>query len=107
LRHARTVGTPVTWQGFYSPTGQWLSASAAVRDGLLFLHVRELVQGWAPTAEVPEESAAAAAEHDRLRYLAEVSESLIATLDTGETAARLAQLAVPRLGDWATVTVIG
>src|SRR5438270_229669 len=30
-----------------------------------------------------------------------------ATLDTGETATRLAQLVVPRLADWATVMVIG
>jgi serine phosphatase RsbU (regulator of sigma subunit) len=43
----------------------------------------------------------------RLAYLAEVSESLIASLDTGATAERLAQLAVPRLADWSTVTVLG
>ena len=103
LRHARTVGTAVTWQGFYAPTGRWLSASAAVRNGLLYVHARETSDlGDADTA-----GPVADAERDRFRYLAEVSESLIATLDTGESATRLAQLVVPRLADWATVMVIG
>jgi serine phosphatase RsbU (regulator of sigma subunit) len=103
LLHARRVGTRVTWQGFYAPTGQWLSATAEVVDGLLLVHLREagsaLREGPAPTA--------ADLDRDRLRFLAEVSESLIATLDTGESAGQLARLLVPRLADWATVLVTG
>ena len=43
----------------------------------------------------------------RLAFLAEVSDAMIRSLDIGETAERLARLAVPRLADWATVTVLG
>ncbi|MFW3168890.1 PP2C family protein-serine/threonine phosphatase [Geodermatophilus sp. CPCC 206100] len=46
-------------------------------------------------------------DRDRLALLAEVSDAMIRSLDTGETADRLARLAVPRLADWATVTVLG
>ncbi|WP_448616458.1 PP2C family protein-serine/threonine phosphatase [Modestobacter sp. URMC 112] len=46
-------------------------------------------------------------DRDRLAFLAEVSDAMIRSLDTGETADRLARLVVPRLADWATVTVLG
>ncbi len=46
-------------------------------------------------------------DHDRLAFLAEVSDAMIRSLDTGETADRLVRLTVPRLADWATVTVLG
>src|SRR5918911_1261946 len=41
LLHARSVGTPVTWQGFYAPAGRWLSATAVVVDGLLHVSFRD------------------------------------------------------------------
>jgi serine phosphatase RsbU (regulator of sigma subunit) len=47
------------------------------------------------------------AEGDRLRFLAEVSEAMIATLDTGKSAATLAHLVAARMCDWAVVTVAG
>jgi len=46
-------------------------------------------------------------DRERLAFLAEVSDAMIRSLDTGETADRLARLTVPRLADWATVTVLG
>jgi serine phosphatase RsbU (regulator of sigma subunit) len=46
-------------------------------------------------------------DRDRLAYLAEVSDTMIRTLDTGASADQLARLAVPRLADWATVNVLG
>ena len=46
-------------------------------------------------------------DRERLAFLAEVSDAMIRSLDTGETADRLARLVVPRLADWATVTVLG
>ena len=45
------------------------------------------------------------AERDRLAYLARVTETMIGTLDTGESATRLAELAVARLCDWAIVVL--
>ncbi|MGY1607494.1 PP2C family protein-serine/threonine phosphatase [Geodermatophilus sp. SYSU D00700] len=45
-------------------------------------------------------------ERDRYRFLAEVTESLAQSLDTGTAAEQLARLVVPRLADWATVTVL-
>ncbi len=50
---------------------------------------------------------AAEADTERLRYLAEVSEAMISTLDTGESVSQLVDLVVPRLCDWATVSVVG
>ena len=47
------------------------------------------------------------ADHDRLRFLAEVSESMISTLDTGESLEKLLGLLVPRMCDWAVVALVG
>ncbi|PWW25031.1 serine phosphatase RsbU (regulator of sigma subunit) [Geodermatophilus normandii] len=54
----------------------------------------------------PREDGAVDVERDRYRYLAEVTESLTQSLDTGTAADQLARLVVPRLADWATVTVL-
>ncbi|SET37193.1 SpoIIE family protein phosphatase [Geodermatophilus poikilotrophus] len=108
LLHARTVGTPVTWRGFYAPAGRWLSATAEIVDDLLQVCFREAAN--LPT-EGPGEAAdgpvSEDADHDRLRFLAEVSEALITTLDRGESAGQLAELAVRRLADWAIVALLG
>ncbi len=47
------------------------------------------------------------AERNRLRFLAEVSDAMISTLDAEESAARLAELVLPRLGDWSMISLIG
>jgi serine phosphatase RsbU (regulator of sigma subunit) len=111
LLHARSLGVPVTWRAFYGPTGRWLSATAECVDGLLQVHVKEatehLVEG--PPAAAAGEPAALTdedADRDRLRFLAEVSESVISSLDTGETATRLAEVAVSQLCDWAVVSIV-
>jgi serine phosphatase RsbU (regulator of sigma subunit) len=109
LLHARRIGTRVTWRGFYPPTARWLSVTAELVDGRLLVFFRgsgdPLVDG---PGDVDRAAAAEAGVHrDRLRFLAEVSESLITTLDAGESADQLAGLVVPRLADWATVTVLG
>jgi serine phosphatase RsbU (regulator of sigma subunit) len=54
----------------------------------------------------PTDDAAVDVERDRYRYLAEVTESLTQSLDTGTAADQLARLVVPRLADWATVTLL-
>ncbi len=46
------------------------------------------------------------AERDRYRFLAEVTDALSRSLDAGTAADQLARLVVPRLADWATVTVL-
>src|SRR4051812_40856247 len=111
LLHARSVGTPVTWQGFYAPAGRWLSATAVVVHDLLQVSFREVTDqlGEPPAAGKPgtAENDEAATDRDRLRFLAEVSEAMITTLDTGESATQLAELAVSRLCDWAVVALIG
>ncbi|RFU22058.1 PP2C family protein-serine/threonine phosphatase [Geodermatophilus marinus] len=95
LRHARRTGAPVTWQGYHPGTGRWLSAVAEAAGGLLHVSFRAVP----PPPAGP-------GDGDRLLYLAEVSEAMITTLDTGVPADRLAALLVPRLADWATVTVV-
>jgi sigma-B regulation protein RsbU (phosphoserine phosphatase) len=112
--HARRTGTAVSWQGYYAPAGRWLSATAVVAGDLLQLYFR---QRNAPLTERPRDAddtgSACEAEsdddvdRDRLRCLAEVSEALTSTLNTGQSAAQLAELVVPRLCDWALVAMLG
>ncbi|WP_448618816.1 PP2C family protein-serine/threonine phosphatase [Geodermatophilus sp. URMC 65] len=102
LLHARSVGGRVTWRGFYPPAGRWLDATAQRAGDRLHVSLRP------STGPVPEGTAgpaAGAAENERLRYLAEVSESMVSTLDPRESVATLIDLVVPRLCDWAIVSV--
>ncbi|GAB3324614.1 SpoIIE family protein phosphatase [Geodermatophilus aquaeductus] len=103
LLHARSVGTPVTWQGYYTPARRWLCATAVVVEGLVQVSFRDAAGLFPePPAEVSESPGG-----DRLRFLAEVSEAMITTLDTGESATQLAELAASRLCDWAVVALAG
>src|SRR4051794_14790546 len=111
LLHARSVGERVTWHGYYTPGARWLNATA-LRDGD-HLHVTfrpandHLLEEAAPLAGEGDGESVADADRERLRFLAEVSESMISTLDTGETLGRLLDLIVPRMCDWAVVALIG
>ncbi|WP_222268715.1 SpoIIE family protein phosphatase [Modestobacter marinus] len=107
LLHARSVGTPVTWSGYHPPSGRRLEVTAVVVDGLLQLSARP-VDG-RPGEPVVDAGRTVGGAEDaaRLRFLAEVSEAMIATLDTGESATRLAELAASRLCDWAVVALAG
>jgi serine phosphatase RsbU (regulator of sigma subunit) len=107
LLHARHTGTPVTWQGFYAPTGPWLTATAVRVGELLQVSFREFSEGRGqPATGDGGRGPAVADEADRLRFLAEVSEAMITTLDTGASATQLAELAVSRLCDWAIVALV-
>jgi sigma-B regulation protein RsbU (phosphoserine phosphatase) len=109
LLHARGAGRTVTWRGFYAPAGRWLSATAVLVGELLLVSIREVTSRLADPVNDGGglDQANDDGDRDRLRFLAEVSESLIATLDTGKSAARLAELAVSRLCDWAVVALVG
>jgi serine phosphatase RsbU (regulator of sigma subunit) len=107
LLRARSVGTPVTWQGFYAPAGRWLTATAVVVGDLLQVSFREATNRLPDGGEPQSTEADEGVGRGRLRYLAEVSEAMITTLDTGETASRLAEVVVPRLCDWAVVLLVG
>ncbi len=111
LRHARDTDLPVPWQGFYAPAGRWLTATAVLVGGLLQVSLRETTdrpdEPMRQAGRTEDPPADDAADRDRLHYLAEVSETMIATLDTGESAAQLAELAVRRLCDWAVVALAG
>jgi sigma-B regulation protein RsbU (phosphoserine phosphatase) len=113
LLRARSVGEQVTWQGYYAPTHRWLSATAVRLQDRLHVTFRE-------TAEHIEEHEPGASDGDgrpaegpggadleRLRFLAEIREAMIGTLDAGESVGRLVDLLVPRLCDWTIVTLIG
>jgi serine phosphatase RsbU (regulator of sigma subunit) len=111
LLHAHTVGTPVSWQGYYAPTGRWLSATAVLVHDLLHVYFRESPdRGAGPLAaaeeRVPAERLDERADLARLQFLAQVSEAMITTLDTGESASQLAELMVSRLCDWAVVAML-
>ena len=112
LLHARSLGETVTWRGFYPPAGSWLDATASRVGDRLHVTLRESTTHRTdelPVVDPDDVPAAEAAEADteRLRYLAEVSEAMISTLDTGESISKLVELVVPRLCDWATVSVAG
>ncbi len=107
LLHARSVGTPVSWSGYHPPAGCWLEAAAVVVAGLLQLSARPVDGGSGEPPLDPGRIAGSTEDAARLRFLAEVSEAMIATLDTGESATRLAELASSRLCDWAFVALAG
>ncbi|WP_255363352.1 PP2C family protein-serine/threonine phosphatase [Geodermatophilus sp. DSM 45219] len=104
LLHARSLGERVTWRGFYPPAGCWLDATAERVDDQLHVSLRRSV---GPVPDGAADPAAEAAEYDRMRFLAEVSEAMTSTLDPAESVATLVDLVVPRLCDWALVTVLG
>src|SRR3954468_24969807 len=80
LVHARGAGAPVTGQGFYAPTGRWLTVTAVVVGDLLQVTFREIAdQLPGRTDERTVAPSDEAGDRDRLRYLAEVSEAMIAT----------------------------
>jgi serine phosphatase RsbU (regulator of sigma subunit) len=111
LLHARTLGESVTWRGFYPPASSWLVATASRVGDRLHVTLREATTHRTdelPVVDPDQVAGADAAEEDteRLRYLAEVSEAMISTLDTGESVSQLVDLVVPRLCDWATVSVV-
>jgi serine phosphatase RsbU (regulator of sigma subunit) len=105
LLHARSAGERVTWRGYAVPVGRWIEASALRVDDLLHVQVRATSPAAAEGGPPVAASLPDPAETTRLRFLAEVSESLISTLDTGESMAQLVRLVVPRLCDWAMVLV--
>jgi len=111
LLHARSVGERVTWRGYYTPLSRWLEATAVRSGGRLHVTFRDAASPAEAFAEAGEREQhpppAEETDHDRLRFLAEVREAMISTLDTGESVAKLMDLVVPRLADWATVTVVG
>jgi serine phosphatase RsbU (regulator of sigma subunit) len=107
LLRARSTGTPMTWSGFYPPSGRWVEATAVVDDGLLRVSAQAIDGPLRDDHPVAGALAGTADDADRLRFLAEVSETLIASLNSGETATRLAELAVSRLCDWAFVSLRG
>ncbi|MGZ4649862.1 MAG: SpoIIE family protein phosphatase [Kineosporiaceae bacterium] len=109
LLHARSVGEPVTWHGYYAPTDRWLDATAERVGDRLHVILRDVSTHAADGLIAPVISPTVDPEgdHDRLRFLAEVSESMISTLDTGESLQKLLDLLVPRMCDWAVVALIG
>jgi phosphoserine phosphatase RsbU/P len=111
LLHARSVDERVTWHGYYAPRGRWLDATAVRRGGRLHVTFRE-VRDAPPEMLVPSPGDGDAQhtvedDRERLRYLAEVSEAMISTLDTGESLTKLVDLIVPRMCDWAVVALVG
>lgn len=105
LLHARSADAPVTWTGFYPPAASWLTVTAVEADGLLRVVLRVVKGPEALPRPHDDSNGDLDGDNDRLRFLAEVSESLITTLNTGETARRLAELATGRLCDWAVVAL--
>jgi sigma-B regulation protein RsbU (phosphoserine phosphatase) len=104
LLHARSVGGRATWRGYYPPAGSWLDATARRAGDRLHVSLR---RSTGPVPEGPAGPVTDPAENDRLRFLAEVSESMVSTLDPRESVATLIGLVVPRLCDWALVSVLG
>jgi sigma-B regulation protein RsbU (phosphoserine phosphatase) len=113
LLRARSVGEQVTWQGYYAPTNRWLSATAVRVEDRLHVTFRETAgqleehhPGSSYRSGGPAEGPGGA-DLERLRFLTEIREAMLGTLDAGESVARLVDLLVPRLCDWTIVTVIG
>jgi PAS domain S-box-containing protein len=109
LLDARSTGTPVTWRGFHAPAGRWLSVTAEPVGHLLQIHVQEAPDHGVedPDSGLDAPVPGTGADVERLRFLAEVSEAMSNNLDVGQAATALAEVVLPRLGDWAIVALIG
>jgi serine phosphatase RsbU (regulator of sigma subunit) len=112
LLHARSVGSAVTWHGYYAPAGRWLNATAVRRGARLHVSFRAASdhgrEDAALVAGTDDPDDAADADRERLRFLAEVSEAMISsTLDIQDALDKLMGLVVPRLADWALVALLG
>jgi hypothetical protein len=109
LLHARSVDDRVTWHGYYAPRSSWLEASAVRRGRRLHVTFRQAPDDASTrpvVAPADGEGERADADRERLRFLAEVSEAMISTLDTGKSLTKLVELVVPRLCDWAVASLI-
>jgi sigma-B regulation protein RsbU (phosphoserine phosphatase) len=111
LLHARSVEERVTWRGYYAPVAGWIEATAVTVGDQLHVLFRgatgTLQESIAAAADVDAAATLEESDNSRLRFLAEVSEVMIGSLDTQESVAKLMDLVVPRLCDWATVAVLG
>jgi sigma-B regulation protein RsbU (phosphoserine phosphatase) len=111
LLHARTAEAQVTWHGYYAPAGRWLNATAVRSGDRLHVSFREAGDHGREDAAVllgADDEDPADADRERLRYLAEVSEAMISsTLDIDVALAKLLELVVPRMCDWAVVALVG
>nr|WP_218861035.1 SpoIIE family protein phosphatase [Petropleomorpha daqingensis] len=111
LLHARSVGSQVSWHGYYAPAARWLNATAVRRGDRLHVSFREASDHGREDAALlagPDDDDAADADRERLRFLAEVSEAMISSsLDVDDALQKLMDLVVPRLGDWAIVALLG
>src|SRR4051812_1911848 len=112
LLHARSAGSRVTWHGYYAPAGRWLNATAVRNGDRLHVSFRETSDHGREDAALlvgaDDSEDAADADRERLRFLAEVSEVMISsTLDVDDALAKLLDLIVPRMCDWAVVALIG
>src|SRR4051794_20168600 len=109
LLRARAAEHPITWPLYLPSSGRWLEATATGMSGGLLLVSIRAADRVAEAASEPSDIALAepddGGDPERLRFLAEVSEAMIATLDTGESATRLAELVVGQLCDWAVVAL--
>jgi serine phosphatase RsbU (regulator of sigma subunit) len=92
LVDVRRTGRTGTWAGTLGPA-ELTAHAVPVGDRL---HVT--IRAGAPDVAVD--------DAERLRFLAEVTEVMNGTLDSEEAAGTLAGLVVPRLCDWAVVTVV-
>jgi sigma-B regulation protein RsbU (phosphoserine phosphatase) len=111
LRRARDTGAPVTWTARSLLTGPSLTATAVAAGDLLQLTLRP---GGDPSGHPavpalvrPRAESDLEADRSRLRFLADVTEAMTTSLDVEKGVSRLAELLVPRLADWAIVTVAG
>lgn len=108
LLRARDSDEPVSWRGYFERTGRWFTATVRpLGEDLWHLSFRQdppEATGLNDNAgrRRPDE----VGDRARLRYLADVSETLSSTVDVREAVRRLAGLVVPRLADWALVAVL-
>src|SRR4051794_5808163 len=109
LAHAGAADAPVTWRGQLAPDGAQLSVTAVAAADLLHLTFRPVADDAEdPSAgDAPAEGGDADTGRARLASLAQAPETRSGPLAAAEAATQRAELAVPRLGDWAIPVVRG
>ncbi|WP_212723113.1 SpoIIE family protein phosphatase [Nocardioides jishulii] len=99
-RHAAESGEPVAFEAYYPPPlDAWYEVRAWPSPEGLSVYFLDVTGRRAAQEELTRSAA-------RGSLLAEVTSSLTSTFDTYQAVGRLAQLLVPRLGDWCIVTLV-
>lgn len=106
-RRAMATGETVDFPSYFpSPVDKWFQVRAWPVATSLSVYFHDITARRRVEQEREQAFAETELARARLALLAEMTRALVSTLDVNEAMTRLARIVVPRLADWASVTLI-